>query len=340
MSYEKQNWVSYDDNKTEEQNLTEGAVVTSERMNHVEEGLETAARILLDHRMNYKNPHKVDKGQVGLGNVTNVEQASKADFTAHANNQSNVHKVTAEQTGAYTKAEADGRFAKPSEVNKANVGLSNVDNYATANQTEAETGRATDKFMTPFLVFKAIASWVSGRFVTINENQTIGGVKNFVQTPTVNNKEVLLKEEVPFEAWYGLGTELTNLGNGDRPRIGLELRNIGEMLNRPMKSNPLEWNAERYEATATRDCMLFIEGNCRFQFGVGSNYAYINFAPGYGYAGGVGTSGYTTNKHGINFSRQVRLKKGNKFSLSIEMMATQKIAYTQMNHLHVMEVRG
>ena len=40
MAYEKQTWIPYDDNKTEEQNIQNGAVVTAERINHLETGLD------------------------------------------------------------------------------------------------------------------------------------------------------------------------------------------------------------------------------------------------------------------------------------------------------------
>ena len=58
MAYEKQNWISYDDNKTEEQNIQDGAVVTAERMNHIESGL-------VDHVNSKENPHGVTAHQVG-----------------------------------------------------------------------------------------------------------------------------------------------------------------------------------------------------------------------------------------------------------------------------------
>src|SRR5690606_40401118 len=35
------------------------------------------------HENNKNNPHNVTKQQVGLGNVDNVKQASKAEFDAH-----------------------------------------------------------------------------------------------------------------------------------------------------------------------------------------------------------------------------------------------------------------
>ncbi|MDT2604672.1 BppU family phage baseplate upper protein [Enterococcus dongliensis] len=82
--------------------------------------------------------------------------AKKATLDSHTENISNPHKVT-----------------------KTQVGLGNVDNYSTATQAEAEAGAATNKFMTPVLVFKAIAKWVQGKFVSTTGNETVLGTKNF-----------------------------------------------------------------------------------------------------------------------------------------------------------------
>ena len=41
MSYQKQIWREYDDSKTELQNMNDGAVVTPERMNHMETGIDS-----------------------------------------------------------------------------------------------------------------------------------------------------------------------------------------------------------------------------------------------------------------------------------------------------------
>lgn len=54
---------------------------------------------LTGHIQNHNNPHGVTKQQVGLGNVTNVEQASKQDFQNHLNNHNNPHSVTKHQVG-------------------------------------------------------------------------------------------------------------------------------------------------------------------------------------------------------------------------------------------------
>lgn len=70
MSYEKQTWNKYDDLKTEEENIVNGAVVTDNRMNHIEEGIYS-------HTIDISNPHKVTAAQVGLGNIQNFGLATE-----------------------------------------------------------------------------------------------------------------------------------------------------------------------------------------------------------------------------------------------------------------------
>lgn len=70
---------------------------------------------LTAHIQNKNNPHNVTKQQVGLGNVTNVEQASKQDFNNHSTNRNNPHGVT-----------------------KSQVGLGNVDNIKQASYESVE----------------------------------------------------------------------------------------------------------------------------------------------------------------------------------------------------------
>lgn len=104
MSYDKQTWNKYDELKTEEENIENGAVVTDNRMNHIEEGIYS-------HTIDISNPHKVTAVQVGLDKVDNIQQAAKTDFDSHVNNKANPHAVTASQVGAYTKAESDAKVA-------------------------------------------------------------------------------------------------------------------------------------------------------------------------------------------------------------------------------------
>lgn len=49
MSYEKQTWNKYDELKTEEENIKNGAVVTDNRMNHMESGIGDNDNNLASH---------------------------------------------------------------------------------------------------------------------------------------------------------------------------------------------------------------------------------------------------------------------------------------------------
>lgn len=164
MSYEKQNWVPYDDNLSEEENINVGAVVTAERMNHLESGIQ-------QHTNDEENPHKVTKAQVGLSNVTDVEQASKVDFEAHATNNLNPHGVTAAQVGLNNvenirqaaKTDFDAHVensANPHGVTAKQVGLENVMNYGIAGDDEAASGESDEKYMTPAKTKRAIESLI------------------------------------------------------------------------------------------------------------------------------------------------------------------------------------
>ena len=77
MSYEKQTWNQYDELKTEEENIENGAVVTDNRMNHMETGIGDNDANLASHLANTNNPHKVTAAQVGLGNVQNFGLATE-----------------------------------------------------------------------------------------------------------------------------------------------------------------------------------------------------------------------------------------------------------------------
>lgn len=77
MSYEKQTWNKYDDLKTEEENIENGAVVTDNRMNHIEDGIGDNNTNLASHLADTNNPHKVTAAQVGLGNVQNFGLATE-----------------------------------------------------------------------------------------------------------------------------------------------------------------------------------------------------------------------------------------------------------------------
>ena len=104
---------------------------------------------LTGHIKNQNNPHNVTKAQVGLGNVTNVEQASKSDFQHHLDNHNNPHSVTKAQVGLgnvtnveqASKQEFNAHTTNhnnPHNVTKSQVGLGNVDNIKQASYESVE----------------------------------------------------------------------------------------------------------------------------------------------------------------------------------------------------------
>ncbi|WP_413360875.1 phage baseplate upper protein [Bacillus subtilis] len=111
------------------------------------------------HTSDKANPHDVTKSQVGLGNVDNVQQASKQDFDLHVSDATK-HISTAERsnwnakettTGAKSKADTAERNANtytdqhinnksnPHGVTKDQVGLGNVINDKQATKAEFDT---------------------------------------------------------------------------------------------------------------------------------------------------------------------------------------------------------
>ena len=90
----------------------------------------------LGHIRDFNNPHKVDKEDIGLGNVENIVQASKEDFDKHNTSYDNPHAVTPKQVKLENiididhaekvvfDAHEDDKFAH--NLTKKQVGLSQV----------------------------------------------------------------------------------------------------------------------------------------------------------------------------------------------------------------------
>ena len=186
--------------------------------------------------------------------------------------------------------------------------------------------------------------------VSLTEPQSVDGTKNFLETPLVNGKNVLVEEKpLPYEAWHSTGTEQTGISNKARLIIGPVATTIGAKLNRFMKENPLTWNSGNWQATANRDCTLLVEGLVRYQFGgsTAGQYGYITFykddaqTSSIGFAGGVGINGTALQwKHGLHFSRIFTLKKGEYFNIAFETQDGKKLDFSQINTLHIMEIES
>jgi hypothetical protein len=111
---------------------------------------------LTDHLNDSDNPHATTKDQVGLGNVDNYMTASNAQavagtatnlFLTPAGAKALILALGGGSGGDLATHVAD--VANPHEVTKDQVGLANVDDYATATNVQAIAGVATNLFMTP-----------------------------------------------------------------------------------------------------------------------------------------------------------------------------------------------
>lgn len=116
--------------------------------------------VVQTHVRDANNPHVTTKAQVGLGSVDNFPTASVDEATAGTAQDRFmtpylVAQAISKQAGdLINKHIADKN--NPHGVTKAQVGLGNVDNYASAGQSDAEAGVAGNMFMTPLRVMQAI----------------------------------------------------------------------------------------------------------------------------------------------------------------------------------------
>ena len=114
------------------------------------------------HKVDYSNPHRVTKAQIGLGSVENLPlstqtEAEEGTVLTSYMTPLRVSQAISEQAITPLTAHTD-RSDNPHNVTKAQVGLGLVSNFPPANQTEAESGTANNRFMTPLRVAQAIAS--------------------------------------------------------------------------------------------------------------------------------------------------------------------------------------
>lgn len=231
------------------------------------------------------------------------------------------------------------------KIEKGNTRTPNISEYKYFGEGLKDSNNPNDYSwdVTPEYTEKGLNDSVS-----LTEPQSVDGTKNFLETPLVNGKNVLVEEKpLPYEAWHSTGTEQTGISNKARLIIGPVATTIGAKLNRSMKENPLTWNSGNWQATANRDCTLLVEGLVRYQFGgsTAGQYGYITFykddaqTSSIGFAGGVGINETALQwKHGLHFSRIFALKKGEYFNITFETQDGKKLDFSQINTLHIMEI--
>lgn len=191
------------------------------------------------HINNKTNPHEVTKTQLGLGNVDNTSDTSKPVSTAQA-----TAIADAKKAGTDAQAGLDlhtGSTSNPHNVTKAQVGLGNVPNVVTNDQTPTYTQAST------------LATLVSGEKVSVSFGKIMKGLTDLIShlanksNPHEITKAQVGLSDVPNVATndqtptYTTATSLSALVSGEKlsvsmGKIAKAIADLGTHLVN--KSNP------------------------------------------------------------------------------------------------------
>ena len=141
--------------ETNAKNYTDNKIDDLAGVGRTTETVKEVADDLVSHKANTANPHNVTKSQVGLGNVDNVQQATKTEFTAHVNDTIK-HVTSAERTAWNNKAEVsqiptkvsqlenDRGYVTQEELGNAGYGDMLKSIYDTDNDGKVDAAEAAD----------------------------------------------------------------------------------------------------------------------------------------------------------------------------------------------------
>lgn len=214
-------------------------------------GFNKAWQALQEHMSDHHNPHYVTAEQVGVdGNGTLVPATEPEAVGQTDNNKYMTSLRVAQQINAKVIPVIDAHkqdITNPHKVTKAQVGLSDVSNFPTANNTEGEGGVATNRFMTPATVKAAMTYWVPllmdfhtddfGNPHKVTKAQVgLGSVANYPVASTaqaingtandVYMTPYLVAQAISSGASQGLSAHMTDFNNPHRvtkAQLGLSL---------------------------------------------------------------------------------------------------------------------
>ncbi len=141
-----------------------------------------------DHKNNTNNPHGVTKEQLGLGSVTNNEQATKTEFNTH-NNDNTRHITSAERTAWNAKANDNVVLKKTAqtlstyEQEQVKLNLNIIDTTIDIQQT---TGQSTTAVMSQKAVTDAIQTAIPNTLKDPDKTYLV------IKTPADNDTFTLL----------------------------------------------------------------------------------------------------------------------------------------------------
>lgn len=155
---------------------------------------------------------------------------------------------------------------------KSMIAANHVENLAT--QAEAEAGEDNTKTMTPLRVFQSIAQWTKNKFISLTENETVLGIKNFANGLQVGGNNVLSQNGVKRLYLNSTQNSSFNAGSATFVRYG---DYVTLFLNFQVRSSgDLERDANVVADTIIDDIYEPHE-NFHFFIGTESNQAVVKF---------------------------------------------------------------
>ena len=165
---------------------------------------------------------------------------------------------------------------------------------------------------------------------------------------TINSTLTEMQKPVKYEAWFSGGTELRPANSNSRFRVSEERLTIGTKLNVAMNESPLEWNADRWEATFTRECSILVDVQTMVEFAdQWGTYVYINmwkdtnqtqtWDTGYGMGIASGANFWFRTELSVSMYC-MNAKAGDKFSIGLGMASGKSLTSARIHKLHIMEL--
>lgn len=165
---------------------------------------------------------------------------------------------------------------------------------------------------------------------------------------TINSTLTEMQKPVKYEAWFSGGTELRPANANSRFRVSEERLTIGTKLNVAMNESPLEWNADRWEATFTRECSILVDVQTMVEFAdQWGAYVYINmwkdtnqtqtWDTGYGMGIASGANFWFRTELSVSMYC-MNAKVGDKFSIGLGMASGKSLTSARIHKLHIMEL--
>lgn len=215
------------------------------------------------------------------------------------------------------------------------------DNLATDIKISEITGKAND--------------YTDGKVSEIN-SQLTASINEVDKKVTANTKSITtinstlteMQKPVKYEAWFSGGTELRPANANSRFRVSEERLTIGTKLNVAMNESPLEWNADRWEATFTRECSILVDVQTMVEFAdQWGTYVYINmwkdtnqtqiWDTGYGMGIASGANFWFRTELSVSMYC-MNAKVGDKFSIGLGMASGKSLNSARIHKLHIMEL--